>query len=167
MTRRWMVLLLALPLLGCPAGPTMGEVADGYAPRLGARLAELRQVIASAPAPGAIVAPPAPVKVEPAPEYRLKAGEFTLDIVQVEHLTDPTFEFYTTPDRLDLHASEVLTIALRETSPGGLSADDRAHASYEQYPRRFERALALRYVAVIRTVEYDRPVAVSETEFSG
>jgi CheY-like chemotaxis protein len=42
-----------------------------------------------------------------------------------------------------------------------------AAGSYEHYGKSFEAALALRYLAVVRTLAYVKPVATSETEFEG
>lgn len=159
------VLLVAalLPLAGCP-GPTIGQVADQFAPKVGARHAELKKVVAGLPAAGSLSAPTAATGLTPAPEYRRKDQVYTLDIVQVEHVDDPTVDIRLA-GKLDLLSSEVLVAALRDVAPGHLKEDDRARSSYETYPRRFERALALPWVALVRTVEYVKPEAVSETEF--
>ena len=120
---------LTTALTGCPSGPSQGEVIDRYAAQFAARQTELKAAIATAPAAGAVTAPSAPVKPDPAPVFKRKDGEFTMDIVQLEQVDDPTFEFFRAPEKLDLHTSEVWTVASREAAPQGLSADDRASSA--------------------------------------
>lgn len=157
--------LFVLALTGCP--PTFGEVADQFAPKLNAQHAELEKVASTFPAPGSVKAPTAATGLTPAPVHDEDAGTYTMDLVQLEQLEDPRFEFFRFPDKLDLILSKVYVVPMKEVSPEGMSADDRARSSNEYYPKQFERALALRYLAVVRTVTYVKPVATSETQFEG
>lgn len=157
--------LFVLALTGCP--PTFGEVADQFAPKLNAHHAELKKVASTFPAAGSIKAPTAATGLDPAPVYDEDAGTYTMDLVQLEQLEDPKFEFFRFPDKLDLLLSNVYVVPVKEVAPEGMSADDRARSSNEYYPKQFERALALRYLTVVRTLSYAKPVATSETQFEG
>lgn len=157
--------LLALALTGCP--PSLGEVADQFAPKLGARHADVKQVVSTLPAPGSLTAPTAAAGLTPAPVYDEDAGTYTMDIVQLEQLEDPKVELRLLPDKLDLLTSNVYVSPLGDVGPNGMSAEDRARSSNEFYGKRFEAALALRYLAVVRTISLAKPIATSETEFEG
>lgn len=157
--------LFVLALTGCP--PSMGEVADQFAPKLNAHHGEIKKVMSTFPAAGSVKAPAAPVALTPAPVYDEDMGTYTMDIVQVEPMEDPKFEFFRFPDKLDLTTTNVYVNPVREVSPEGMDADDRARSSNEFYAKRFETVLALPYLAVVRTLTYVKPVATSETEFEG
>lgn len=157
--------LLVLTLTGCP--PSMGEVADQFAPKLNAHHAEVRKVVSTFPAPGSLAAPTAATGLTPAPVYDEDKGTYTMDLVQLEQLEDPKVELRLVPDKVDLILSNVYVQPLRQVVPEGMSAEDRAHASFELYGKSFEAALALRYLAVVRTLAFVKPVATSETEFEG
>lgn len=157
--------LLVVALTGCP--PSMGEVADQFAPKLNAHHAEVKKVVSALPAPGSLAAPTAATGLTPAPVYDEDKGTYTMDLVHLEQVEDPKVELRLVPDKLDLILSNVYVLPVRDVGPEGMTAEDRAHASYELYSKRFEAALALRYLAVVRTLSYEKPVATSETEFEG
>lgn len=158
------VCLLALPLLGCP--PSVGEVADRHAPRVQALQAGLKQVMAAQPAPGALSAATAAAGLDPAPVYDEKGRTYTMDLLQVEQLDDPKLDLRMA-GKLDLLLSNVVVQPLRDVTPEYLSESDRTRSSNDYYPVTFERALALPYVALVRTVDYAAPVPVNEKEFKG
>ena len=83
------------------------------------------------------------------------------------HPYEHGFDLRLVPDKLDLILSNVYVLPFRDVGPEGMTAEDRAHASYEHYSKRFEAALGLRYLAVVRTLSYVKPVATSETAFEG
>lgn len=163
-TRSVLVPLLALPLLGCP--PSFGEVADKHAPRMTALQAGLQKVMAAQPAPGTLSAATAATGLDPAPVHDEKEQTYTMDLVQVEQLDDPKLDLRMA-GKLDLLLPEVILQPLRDVAPEGMSESDRKRAANDYYPVTFERALALPYVAVVRTVAYEAPVPVNEKEFTG
>lgn len=165
MTARCLALVVAtLPLLGCP--PSFGEVADGYAPRMTARQGELKQAVAALPAAGSVTAPTAATGLTPAPVFDQDKGEYTMDIIQVEQVEDPLVDLRR-QEKLDLILESVFISPMRDVVPGGMSDDSRKRSANDFYPVTFERALGLRWVALVRTVEFVKPEAVSETEYTG
>jgi hypothetical protein len=155
--------LLALLLTGCP--PSMGEVVDQNAPALSARHAALKEVVASLPAPGSLSAPSPAAGLTPAPIYDEVQDTFTLELLQAEYVSDPLLDLKPA-GKLDLYLGEVLKDALSSVA-GGLKPEHRSQASNDHFRGKFEKALAVRYVGLVRTVEYAAPVATSEKEFTG
>jgi hypothetical protein len=161
-TRGLAIIIATLPLLGCP--PSFGEVADRYAARMNARNAELKQVVAALPAPGSLSAPTAAAGLTPAPVYDEATSTYTMDLLQVEQVDDPAVDLRL-QKKLDLILSNVYIQPMRDVAPS--TEEARSRSSNDYYPTTFEKALALRYIALVRTVEFTPPEAVSDTEYTG
>jgi hypothetical protein len=158
-------LTFSLALAGC-GGQTNQQVIDQYKPQftqLRADLRSLAETLSDLSKEKRVVQP-----LDPRPVYTAGAKEIqNTDILMFEHLLDPDVDLRAN-NQLDLTLSNFLLQYLRWTGPKNpMAASALKAGAPKERASEFEQALKIRYLGIAALLEYDPPVALSETAFTG
>jgi hypothetical protein len=160
--------ILGLALLAGCGGETNATAIQKYAPKIAplrAKLASIARRIDSEPP---VVSDTGVRGLTPAPSYNSDPETTNAAVLNLEQVHDPDVEISST-DRLDfgLYGNNDLRDALVYTGPQCPWGDEAKNQPGDRLSRQCERALLIRYLLVIRTVAYQKPVATGEGEFAG
>jgi hypothetical protein len=159
MRRTWCVCALALALMCLGCGETYRQLFHRYESQFAQKRQQFKQIAQILPAPGSLKEPTA-AKLSPPPLYNAKTKSYNTEILMYEQLLDPD-----TRPQFDLILSGDLLTCILWTGPKNplFSPDDKAGDTEQM----LKKALAYRYLVVLRTVSYVPPVAVNETTCKG
>lgn len=150
------IICFALTAGGC--GKTNREVIKDNAAAFQGMRDKLAGIAKRLPAPRSVTAMNAQ-KLDPAPVYQKHGGN--MDILMAEQLKDPDAK-----PEFDLLLSEKLGSALQWTGPQNPMADSALGARGTDLAQELKNALELRYLGVVRIVNFNKPF-VLEDRFMG
>ena len=159
---------VSLPILmllcGC-GGESNRALFKRYEGQFAAKRQQFNSIAQSLPAPGSVQANTV-ANLSPKPVYGVKDSGNT-EIVMYHQLLNPDIK----PEghnRLDLILSGGLLNAMQWTGPNNpMSPSALDKRSVPDMEASLGKALATRYLAVVRPARFDAPVATSETSFKG
>jgi hypothetical protein len=152
--RRLVTLCCLVACLGC--GKTKQDVIDEYRGKMTPKREQLQALAPKL----AGVADKGRLNLSPVPAYDRKNDTGNTEFVGVEQLQDPD----ATP-AYDLYLSGKLLMCLQWTGPKNPMSASALDDSAGSLPRDFEDALATRYVVVLRTLDYQKPVVLGENSY--
>jgi hypothetical protein len=147
------------------SGPTNQQVIEEYKPKFVAKRGQLKKIAANVPPLGSVTKNEGRQDLNPRPVHNRQTREYNTEIMMAEHLTDPDAKLQ--PERFELHGGWHLRDALLWTGPKNPMAESALRASGTGLREDLEKALATNYLVVIRTVRYDRPVAIDTRRYRG
>jgi len=170
MTRRCLQARSAsLPILmllcGCGGGETNRALFKRYEGQFAAKRQQFNSIAQALPAPGSVHGNTV-ASLSPKPVYGVKDSGNT-EIVMYDQLLNPDIKSEG-HNRLDLILSGGLLNAMKWTGPNNpMSPSVLDNRSAPDMERSLSKALATRYLVVVRPARFDAPVAVSENSFKG
>ncbi len=153
--------LLALSL-NC-GGETNRQLFKRYENQFAEKRQQFKKIADLLPAPGTITGNiPANLSVKPV--FNAKTKSFNTEIVMYDQLLDPDIESRE-QKRLDLLLSGDLLLGMKWTGPKNPMSESALDNSAGEMEQTFKKALACRYLIVLRPATFIAPVAVSESEY--
>ena len=159
----------SLPILmllcGCGGGETNRALFKRYEGQFAAKRQQFNSIAQALPAPGSVQGNTV-ASLSPKPVYGVKDSGNT-EIVMFDQLLNPDIKSEG-HNRLDLILSGGLLNAMKWTGPNNpTSASVLDKRSAPDMEATLSKALATRYLVVVRPARFDAPVAVSENSFKG
>lgn len=157
--------ILMLLCIGCGRGETNRALFKRYESQFAAKRQQFNSIAQALPAPGSVQGNTV-ASLSPKPVYGVKDSANT-EIVMYDQLLNPDIKSEG-HNRLDLILSGGLLNAMQWTGPNNPTSpsvlDKRSVPDMETS---LNKALATRYLVVVRPARFDAPVAVSEDSFKG
>ncbi len=154
-------LVLAMICLSC--GETNRQVFQRYEAQFAAKRDQFKKIAQMLPTSGSVKGT-MPAKLSPSPVYNVKTDTYNTEIVMFDQLLDPDIESRD-HNRLDLILAGDLLRCVQWTGPknpmSSSALDQRAGNMEEQ----LKKALAIRYLVVVRPATYVAPTAVDENTY--
>ncbi len=155
------VILLAL-CLNC-GGETNRQVFKRYENPFAEKRQQFKKIAEMLPASGTMAAN-APASLSVKPVFNAKNKSYNTEIVMYDQLLDPDTESKE-QKRLDLLLSGDLLLGMKWTGPKNPMSESALDNSGGDLEQSLKKALAYRYLVVLRPAAFVAPVAVSESAY--
>jgi len=157
--------ILMLLCIGCGRGETNRALFKRYEGQFAAKRQQFNSIAQALPAPGSVHGNTV-ASLSPKPVYGVKDSGNT-EIVMYDQLLNPDIKSEG-HNRLDMILSGGLLNAMKWTGPNNpMSPSVLDNRSAPDMERSLSKALATRYLVVVRPARFDAPVSVSENSFKG
>jgi hypothetical protein len=160
-TLRACLLALIVTCIGC--GETNREVFKRYEPQFAQKRQQFNQIAKTLPPSGSVKAAIV-ADLSPAPVYDAKSKSYNTEIVMYDQLLDPDIQSED-HSRLDLLLSGDLLTCMKWTGPNNPMSATTLDERAGDMEHTLKKALALRYLVVLRPANFVPPVAVNESTY--
>jgi hypothetical protein len=144
-------------------GPTNAEIIQQYKGQYAQLRTDLREIAQSLPDFKVDQEPSQPL--QPPPDYREAGGEgVNTDFLMYEHLVNPEANL-SMGEHLDLYLARSLKSCLLWTGPQNPMVESALRERATLLSTELEAGLRLKYLGIIKILQYEPPVASSETKF--